>query len=34
MKAGGDMVGAMATAQAKLKAYAQENDFKVTTDKD
>lgn len=34
MKVGGDMVGAMAKAQQKLKTYAKDNGFKVTTDAD
>ena len=34
MKVGGDMVGAMAKAQEKLKTYAKDNGFKVTTDAD
>ena len=34
MNENGDLVGAMAKAQQKLKAYAEDNGFKVTTDAD
>lgn len=34
MNENGDLVGAMAKAQQKLKAYAEDNGFKVTTDVD
>lgn len=34
MNENGDLVGAMAKAQQKLKAYAEDNGFKVTTDSD
>lgn len=34
MNENGDLVGAMAKAQQKLKAYAEDNGSKVTTDAD